>query len=122
MKGNNIVLNIHDHFPPELLSVKQWVVHRNKIPVNPYTLYNASTSNPDTWSDFDTAFSVCKKGQADGVGFVFASGQGYVGIDIDTCIDPSTNSISDEALEIHYPQLSEVNHKLDFLLTRRFPC
>ena len=92
--------NIQDHFPPELLSVKQWVVHRNKIPVNPYTLYNASTSNPDTWSDFDTAFSVCKKGQADGVGFVFASGQGYVGIDIDTCIDPSTNSISDEALEI----------------------
>lgn len=89
-----------NQFPSELLSLNQWVVHKNKVPINAFTLTNASTTNPSTWSDSDTALNACQTHQMDGVGFVFAHGQGYVGIDIDTCIDPATNQISDEAREI----------------------
>lgn len=84
-------------FPSELKALDQWVIHRKKIPYDAKTVRNASVSDSATWSSFEKALKVCTENHYDGLGFVFTDGQGYVGIDIDTCRDPATNRISDGA-------------------------
>ena len=42
----------------------------------------ASSTNPDTWSSFDTALKAVSEGHYDYCGFVF-NDNGYVGIDIE---------------------------------------
>jgi putative DNA primase/helicase len=45
----------------------------------------ARSNDPATWSDFETALAVWKRGDADGVGFVFSEDDPYTGIDLDGC-------------------------------------
>ena len=92
----------YKNIPAELRSLPQWVGFlmtpgkngkMNKLPVNPYTLYGASSTNPETWGTFNDALSAigkpCKVGQSEGIvegiGFVFAPP--YCGIDLDHVID-----------------------------------
>ena len=72
-----------DTIPQEMRELKQWVVARNgsKVPFRADRYGAASSSDPSTWSDFETAVKTVEKGKADYLGFVFTGG--IVGIDID---------------------------------------
>ena len=93
------LLNLKN-FPEELKALPQWVVRKQKVPFNANNMKCASTTDSSTWSDFQTAVNACEKYNTDGLGFVFAEGQDYVGIDVDTCFDPSTGEISEGGLKI----------------------
>jgi len=78
--------------PAELLERRQWVVWRRelrdgkptKVPYragDPAT--KASSTDPSTWSDYQTAAQVADFGHADGVGYVFAKDDPFVGVDLD---------------------------------------
>lgn len=57
-----------------------------KILKNPRTGHNASSTNPQTWSDFMTAVRGNKGFGGDGLGWVFTKNTGIVGVDLDDCI------------------------------------
>lgn len=72
--------------PEELRCLRQWVVHRDKIPHNPATGYRASVKDPTTWGTFDAACAAVQSGGFSGIGFVFTESDPFVGIDFDHCI------------------------------------
>ena len=83
--------------PRELTIRHQWVVWRSeerdgrqtKVPYSPRrrdTL--ASSTNPRTWSDFETALEILKRDRYDGVGYVFSDHDPFCGIDLDGAIAP----------------------------------
>lgn len=87
-----------EEIPEELQVLRQWVLWRYvwkneqgawaKVPLQPDGTA-ASTTNPETWSTFDTvvlAFNQ-RQGYFSGIGFVFTRESGYVGIDLDNCIE-----------------------------------
>lgn len=82
---------MYELIPDELKAIPHWICWRaepdpkshsgiKKIPVNPKTGKLASTTNPETWADFQTACAVSP--DYAGIGFVFKD-SGYFGIDID---------------------------------------
>lgn len=77
-----------ENIPEELKELKQWVCVRadSKIPLNAYTGEAASSVNPNTWSDFDTAKVAVEQGYAGNIGFVF-NDNNIVGVDIDVGYD-----------------------------------
>ena len=70
--------------PIELQKLDQWVCVEkdNKIPMKAWTYDTASSSHPDTWSDYQMARDAVDFGSYDYIGFVF-NNNGLVGIDID---------------------------------------
>ena len=78
----------YENIPQELKELNQWVCTRsdNKVPMKATAPEAASSTNPKTWSSFDTALYAVSKGHYDYCGFVF-NDNGYVGIDIDTGYD-----------------------------------
>lgn len=84
------------NIPPEMRKHKNWVAYRfemrkgNQTKV-PYQLKDprthASTTDPDTWGDFEDALEGLASGLFDGIGFVFTKEIGITGIDIDKCIN-----------------------------------
>lgn len=72
------------HLPAALTARPNWVLHRNKVPRCAFG-GPASSTDPSTWCDFDTARDAADHGAVDGVGFVF-DGTGIVGIDLDDCL------------------------------------
>ncbi|MCA8989363.1 MAG: hypothetical protein KDA78_17065, partial [Planctomycetaceae bacterium] len=68
-----------------------------KVPVNPATGGLASSTNPATWSDFDTAWACCQSKQATGIGFVTVVDDGLVLVDLDNCRDPKTGELTEFA-------------------------
>jgi len=91
---------IPEQLPTELTSLNQWVCAWNgtKIPMKATEKKAASSANPETWSDYQTALNAVKNGVYDYVGFVF-NGNGIVGIDIDCGFD-STGFLSDLSVDI----------------------
>jgi len=77
-----------ENIPAELKNLNQWVCAQSdsKVPMNAEANEAASSTNPQTWSSFDTAFDAVSKGFYDYCGFVFAD-NGVVGIDIDSGFD-----------------------------------
>jgi hypothetical protein len=81
----------------ELRELRQWVAwayeERNgdvaKVPKNPHTGGNASSTNPETWGTYDQATAYATRAQLAGVGFVFAATDPYCGIDLDNCLEDS---------------------------------
>lgn len=71
----------------------------SKIPMQ-VNGHRASSTNPDTWTDFLTAQNTYEKGGFDGIGFVFTGDDDLVGIDIDDCIDLDTTEINEFAQDI----------------------
>lgn len=84
---------MYEKIPTELKSVKNWICwkavpdprpddsgHIGKKPINPVTGYFASTTDPSTWSDFDTALAA--SGNYSGIGFVFTNSP-FFGVDVD---------------------------------------
>ena len=72
------------NIPEKLKSLKQWVCsnHNSKVPMIAHAYAPASSSDPTTWSTFETAIMSVECGNYDSVGFVF-NDNGIVGIDID---------------------------------------
>lgn len=110
-------LPIAQSIPQELKDLKQWVLWRyrqrgrkdklTKIPyqVKPWNTgaKEAKTNNPETWGNFEDAFSVLNndylRGKYDGLGFVFSENDSYVGVDIDHVYNPETGTLNLESLE-----------------------
>lgn len=80
-----------DNIPDELKIRRQWVCWKlemrngktTKVPKRADTGGNAKSTNPNTWSDFETAIAGCEKFGFDGVGFVFAGDCEITGLDLD---------------------------------------
>lgn len=78
-----------------LKSIDNWVCYREesrngdkptKLPKNPHTGGNASSTNPQTWSGFIQAVKAQKKYDLTGLGWVFTKEAGIVGVDLDNCV------------------------------------
>jgi hypothetical protein len=78
----------YDNIPSELKQLDQWVCvySDSKIPMQAVGDEAASSTNPSTWSDFETADEAVDSGEYDYIGFVF-NDNGIVGIDIDAGYD-----------------------------------
>src|SRR5258708_1883918 len=78
--------------PDDLREHDQWVMWRyvcgTKEPFQ-ITGRHASSTNPETWTDFDSALAAWQRrpDQYAGIGFVFCEADPYVGIDLDDCLD-----------------------------------
>lgn len=90
----------YENIPQELKDLPQWVCawNNNKMPMKAFERKAASSSNPDTWSDYDTAVQAVNNDVYDHIGFVF-NDNGIVGIDIDAGFD-STGFLSDLSIDI----------------------
>jgi hypothetical protein len=90
-----------DGIPSELRQLPQWVGWRyerrkekwTKVPVSP-TGSAASATDPKTWAAFDQAFAAYCRHKWDGIGFVFSTGGGFAGVDLDDCRDPKTGTLA----------------------------
>ena len=92
--------------PAGLQALDQWVLWKTitrdeKETKLPLSVYNspASTTNPQTWSSFDTVVSKFDESQHSGIGFVFTSDDQFCGIDLDGCRDPETGFVADWAVD-----------------------
>src|SRR5215204_5125587 len=87
---------------------RQWLCWRTeerggkptKVPYSPLTGEKASSTNPETWTDYSEAVKACKERGYGGIGFVFTAKDDLCGIDLDGCLDPQTREIEDWAQEI----------------------
>jgi len=94
--------------PETLREREQWVCWREeerdgkltKIPVTPGSGEFASSTDPETWGNFETALEYTETEHADGVGFVFTDDDPIVGVDLDDCRDPETDDVDDTARDI----------------------
>ncbi len=85
-----------EYVPDYLKHRLQWLLWRyeninrkkpTKVPYQPDGR-RAKTNDSTTWSSFDKCLQVLEQGKFDGIGFVFAEGDGLVGIDLDHCFSP----------------------------------
>jgi len=76
------------NLPPDITALPQWVCVSNnsKIPMQARIKKAASSVDPETWCDFETARKAVEDGIYDHIGFVF-NNNGIVGIDIDCGFD-----------------------------------
>lgn len=94
--------------PYELAARPQWVCwrieSRNGKPTKvPYAVTGkeASSTDPATWTSFETAFKRLDEDTTlDGIGYVFAEDDPYVGVDLDNCIEPETGAIANWAVQL----------------------
>ena len=93
--------------PEELRRRLQWVNFKavpkpngrlDKVPYTPGTQRKASSTDLMTWGTFEEALAGLDR--FDGVGFVLCSGDPYVCVDLDDCVDPATGHIEPRALQI----------------------
>ncbi len=61
-----------------------------KLPFDPKTGRSASTTDPTTWSDYDTACKTISTHSYSGIGFVFTANDPFIFIDIDNCRNTET--------------------------------
>ncbi|HOI54186.1 MAG TPA: hypothetical protein PLP01_02950, partial [Phycisphaerae bacterium] len=115
---------IRQNTPARLRELRQWVCWRyesepggrfRKVPCDARTGRPASSTDRATWGTFDEAIEACAAGGGyAGVGFVFAEGDPYCGIDLDDCIDDG-NTLAGWAAEIvadlaSYSEVSPSGH------------
>ena len=93
--------------PAEMTLLSQWVVYRlesarggrkTKIPYRATGVGKASSTDPATWTDYETALRNSKR--FDGIGFVFTPNDPYIGIDLDKCINVEKGELAEWAQEI----------------------
>lgn len=93
--------------PESLHEYEQWICWRSeerngeptKLPVDPQTGSLASTPNPDTWADFETAHEYAESNEI-GLGFVFTEGDSLVGVDLDKCRDADSGQPEEWAKDL----------------------
>lgn len=96
--------------PRELIERRQWVCfkrgvkHRRKkpdeitkVPYNARTGTLARTTDPATWSTFEEALAGVKQWSMQGIGYVFAEDDPYLGLDLDHCRDKDSGAVAEWA-------------------------
>ncbi len=89
------------NIPGELKDMRQWVGWEyetrggklTKIPKDPKTGANASSTDPDTWASIQEALIAMEAYGFDGIGFVFSESDPFTGIDLDKCLNPATDEL-----------------------------
>ena len=120
-----------ENIPRELKTRPQWVVWQavgekpDKIPYSAKTGRKASSTDLMTWSTFPEALEAYERGNYDGLGFVFCSGDPYTGVDLDNCVDEG-GEIASWALEIArnlggYTELSATGSGLHIIVRGNVP-
>ena len=89
------------YYPFNLRGLPIWILWRaeqkdsrtNKIPYSALYEGKASSNNPDTWTTFEDAFTVClnSAGYYNGLGIAIVKRYHLIFIDIDHCIDEQGN-------------------------------
>jgi primase-polymerase (primpol)-like protein len=92
---------IFENIPERLQERRQWVLWRaiqrqGKQVKIPWSVYDqaASSVDPETWHEFETVVIQYRPGYHAGLGFVFVDGDGFAGIDLDSCRNPETGEIA----------------------------
>jgi putative DNA primase/helicase len=100
-KSSQVPVVQEENIPRELRQRPQWVTYESgtKIPLDPRTGRYASTTDSLTWGTFEEALRRAED-QGLGVGFVFSSGDPFVGVDLDECRDPESGEVAQWAQEI----------------------
>jgi len=96
---------VSDAFPQTLKQLRRWILWRleirdgaqTKVPYRTDGL-RASITNPNDWTDFDTACRAFDPAKYSGLGFVLTKEDNIVCIDLDECI--TDGKISDKAMYI----------------------
>jgi hypothetical protein len=114
--------------------LRQWLVWRRemrrgewtKVPYSPLTGVGASSTTPETWTDYQLAVRAWKEHSYDGIGFVFTPGDDLCGVDLDKCLDPKTGEIEDWAQEVieeldSYTEISPSGTGVHILVRARLP-
>jgi len=88
-----------DNVPAELKAGDVWVTcdeHKAPlIPIENGAVFAAASTNPDTWRSYDTALATWQQNEhIAGIGRVIAADEGYVGVDLDDCLDPETGELA----------------------------
>lgn len=116
----------------QLAEEKRWVNYSvSKIPVNPLTLYNGSSTNSKTWANLATALSNIGKtahvtsGDEPILGVGIVLGKGLCGIDLDDVVsnDGIIEQFAQEIIDImdSYTELSPSGRGIHILFTGRCP-
>ena len=108
-REQNTLLSVRpENIPDELKTFEHWVVWKavlrkgdktDKVLYNPKTARPADTTDSRTWSSFDVAYEAYLGNRWHGVGFVFSSGDPFVGIDFDDCRDPESGEVDPDVLK-----------------------
>jgi putative DNA primase/helicase len=106
--AEELPLVVVEDVPRQLKRRPQWVNwcleergdELTKIPYRPATMSRASSTDLMTWGTFEEAVDALKSDRYSGVGFVFCSGDPFVGIDLDNCRNPETGEIEEWAAGI----------------------
>ena len=104
------------NIPQTLQDRQQWVLWRlverdgraTKVPFSPEGK-PASVSDPNTWTDFETALNAYHRGGFDGIGFVLTQDAGIVCVDIDharNCTDWTPEAMEMVRLMNSYTEVS----------------
>jgi putative DNA primase/helicase len=89
--------------PADLRAYDSWVVwayeerdgEPTKVPHSPKSGLNASATDSRTWAIFEEAVAAYEGDERwDGLGYVFSSGDPFVGIDLDKCRKPETGELA----------------------------
>lgn len=98
-----------ENIPEPLRCRRQWVVWRyvtrkdkpTKVPFNPRTGGEASSTDASTWASFEEAVAAWRANDRwDGIGYVFAADDPFVGVDLDKSIDPATGTLKPWARQL----------------------
>ena len=105
-----VIRVIPENIPEQLTGRRQWVCWRyeerggelTKILYEAETGRRASSTDLMTWDTFEAVLEAYEASGSryNGVGFVFSSGDPYVGIDLDDCRDPETGAIKPWAQKV----------------------
>jgi putative DNA primase/helicase len=90
-----------ENIPDELKTgAPAWVCcDEVKVPLVAVTsgaCYAASSTDPSTWRDYDTAFTSWRENEWSfaGIGRVIKADEDLVGVDLDKCLDPQTRELT----------------------------
>jgi primase-polymerase (primpol)-like protein len=128
------ITELLENIPEELRQRPQWVVWKlekrddkpTKMPYIAGGVGKASTTDLLTWEPFEDALTGYESGAYDGIGFVFCSGDPYVGVDLDGCVDPETGEVALWAAQIiggldSYTELSPSGTGVHIISRGRIP-
>lgn len=62
-------------------------------PINPHTGKFASTTDAGTWADLETAHTFAADSASASIGFVFTDDDPFVGVNLDDCRVPATETL-----------------------------
>jgi primase-polymerase (primpol)-like protein len=120
--------------PTTLVEREQWLCWEEqerdgkptKVPITPGSGAFASATDPETWTDLETAVDHLENSAVDGLGFVFTEEDPIVGVDLDDCRDPEAGRVDSDAREVvtrldSYTEISPSGTGFHILLEGELP-